>query len=178
MFQLVPFSRADFEPLASWFSNQAELTQWGGSAVIYPLRADQLEPMLAEGDDGSAVRRSWMIKNEDGTSIGHAQLLFFDWRHGNATLGRVAIAPHERGKGLARPMLERVITEGFTTFGLERLELNVYSFNLAAIRTYERLGFTHEGMRRSSVRVGTERWDTVIMGLLRAEWAPDHSQPA
>jgi RimJ/RimL family protein N-acetyltransferase len=172
MLQLTPFSRADFALLAAWFSNQAALTQWGGTAVTYPLGPDQLEAMLPEGDDGKAVRRSWMVKNDDGISIGHAQLLFFDWRHANATLGRVAVAPQQRGKGLARPMLELVITEGFNTFRLERLELNVYSFNTSAIRTYENLGFTHEGVRRSSVRVGAKRWDTVLMGLLRDEWPP------
>lgn len=43
-------------------------------------------------------------------------------------------------------------------------------FNAAAIRTYESLGFTLEGVRRSSTRVGDERWDTGMMGLLASEW--------
>jgi RimJ/RimL family protein N-acetyltransferase len=54
--------------------------------------------------------------------------------------------------------------------GIERLELNVFSFNTPALRACERLGFVWEGVRRSSARVGSERWDTVMMGLLKAEY--------
>nr|WP_313618177.1 GNAT family protein [Agrobacterium sp.] len=50
------------------------------------------------------------------------------------------------------------------------MELNVYTWNAPAIRTYAKVGFVPEGVRRSSVQVGDERWDTAIMGMLRAEW--------
>jgi RimJ/RimL family protein N-acetyltransferase len=103
------------------------------------------------------------------TAVGHAQLAY-EWRDGNARLGRVAIAPAERGQGLARPMVTLMIEEAFRTPGIERLELNVYMFNTRAIRTYEALGFTMEGVRRSSTRAGDARWDTGMMGLLRTEW--------
>lgn len=105
----------------------------------------------------------------DGSAVGHAQLAY-DWRDGNARLGRVAIAPAERGQGLARPMVALLIDEAFKTPGIERLELNVYMFNEPAIRTYQALGFTLEGVRRSSTRAGAQRWDTGMMGLLRSEW--------
>ena len=45
-------------------------------------------------------------------------------------------------------------------------------FNQPALRTYEALGFKLEGVRRASTRVGEQRWDTGIMGLLRREWQP------
>lgn len=111
----------------------------------------------------------------DGSPVGHAQLAY-DWRDGNARLGRVAIAPAERGQGLARPMVALLIDEAFKTPGIERLELNVYMFNEPAIRTYQALGFTLEGVRRSSTQAGAQRWDTGMMGLLRSEWRG--AQPA
>lgn len=49
-------------------------------------------------------------------------------------------------------------------------ELNVYMFNEPALRTYQSLGFKLEGVRRSSTRVGDQRWDTGMMALLRSEW--------
>jgi RimJ/RimL family protein N-acetyltransferase len=67
-------------------------------------------------------------------------------------------------------MLGQVVDRAFAFDGIERLELNVFSFNTPAIRAYERLGFVKEGVRRSSTRVGPERWDTVMMGLLRSEY--------
>ncbi|MCG8355983.1 MAG: GNAT family N-acetyltransferase, partial [Kiloniellales bacterium] len=93
-----------------------------------------------------------------------------DWRHGTATMARVAIAPSARGRGLAPPMLKLVVDEAFALPDFERVELNVYSFNEPAIRAYASLGFVKEGVRRSSTRVGDERWDTVIMAMLRPEW--------
>ena len=50
-----------------------------------------------------------------------------------------------------------------------RLELNVYVQNTPAIRLYESLGFTREGVRRSSTRVGEARWDVAIYAIIRQD---------
>jgi RimJ/RimL family protein N-acetyltransferase len=69
-------------------------------------------------------------------------------------------------------MLELVLAEAFALDDVERVELGVYSWNAPAIATYKRLGFQVEGTRRSSTRVGNERWDSMMMSLLRAEYGP------
>ncbi len=168
MLTLRPFASSDFSTLTSWFLSLRDVVQWGGSHLAYPLSDDQLAEMLAQGDAEPPARRCWMACR-DGSPVGHAQLAY-EWGDGNARLGRVAIAPASRGQGLARPMVALMIEEAFRTPGIERLELNVYMFNAAAIRTYESLGFMLEGVRRSSTRVGDERWDTGMMGLLASEW--------
>lgn len=168
MLTLVPFTPEHFGTLASWFTSEAEVVQWGGPGVSFPLGEEQLYEMIEEGQGQLPRRLCWMAR-EGGTSAGHAQL-GFDWRNGNATLARVAIAPAARGRGLAAAMLSMVIDRAFLIREIERVELSVYSFNAPARRCYERLGFKVEGMRRASARVGTERWDTVIMALLRSEW--------
>lgn len=168
MLTLRPFAISDFPLLASWFSSLPDVVQWGGSHLSYPLTQDDVEDMLAQGQSHPPSRRCWMAYRGD-TAVGHAQLAY-EWRDGNARLGRVAIAPTQRGQGLARPMVTLMIEEAFRTPGIERLELNVYMFNTRAIRTYEALGFTMEGVRRSSTRAGDARWDTGMMGLLRTEW--------
>jgi RimJ/RimL family protein N-acetyltransferase len=123
--------------------------------------------MTAESLTEPATRLSWMAQR-DRELVGHAQL-GLDRRNGNALIGRVAIAPERRGQGLAVPMLDPVVAEAFAIEEIERVELNVYTWNAAAIATYERLGFQTEGIRWSSARVGSERWDTAIMALLRAD---------
>lgn len=171
MLILRPLSADDFPTLSSWFSSQADVVQWGGSQLAYPLTPNQVQAMLDEGRATPPARRCWMACR-DGASVGHAQLAY-EWQDGNARLGRVAIAPEARGQKLARPLTALMIEEAFNTAGIERLELNVYMFNQPALRTYEALGFKLEGVRRSSTRVGAQRWDTGIMGLLRSEWQPD-----
>lgn len=168
MLTLRPFSTRDYPLLASWFHSLADVVQWGGSHLSFPLTPADLDAMQREGQAQPPSRRCWMACR-DGVPIGHAQLAY-EWHDGNARLGRVAIAPDARGQGLARPMVALMVAEAFATPGIERLELNVYMFNTPAIRTYEALGFTLEGVRRSATRAGKERWDTGMMGLLRSEW--------
>ena len=132
------------------------------------MDAAQLEQSLEESTRRPPARLIWAGELETSV-IAHASVAL-DWRHGVARLGRVCIAPAYRGRGLAVPFLSQIRDSVFGIVDFERLELNVYTFNDAAIRTYRRLGFIEEGVRRSSVRVGQARWDTAIYGLLRSEW--------
>lgn len=169
MFDLIPFAPVHFARLLTWFASERDLVQWAGPTLAFPLDAAQLAAMLDEARGDPPVRLCWAARS-GGVVMGHAQLAF-DWRNGVARIGRIAIDPAWRGRGLATPMLAAVIDEAFRRPGIERAELNVYSFNTAALRTYGRAGLTVEGVRRSSVRVGDERWDTVMMAVLRAEHA-------
>jgi RimJ/RimL family protein N-acetyltransferase len=166
--KLIDFAPIHFAVLAGWFTSERDIVQWAGPQAVFPLDDKQLRAMLRDGQTEPPTRRCWMAE-DCGEIIGHAQL-GFDWRNGNAMLSRVAIAPSARRRRLAAPMVRLIIEKAFAMAEVERLELNVYTFNAAAIRTYERLGFVLEGVRRSSVCVGHERWDTAMMGLLRADW--------
>ena len=161
------FERADFAALCGWFVDERSLIQWGGPEVRSPLDHAQLRAMLAEGE-GDHPRR-WLFSGQIGTSlIGHAQVAL-DWRHGVARLGRIAICPDCRGRGLGAPFLRSVLDRVWRAPEFERVELHVYTFNAPAIRLYRTLGFVKEGVRRSAVNVGTARWDTAMYGLLRRE---------
>jgi RimJ/RimL family protein N-acetyltransferase len=174
--ELKQFTQEHFAILASWFPTEADLIQWGGPKLRFPLDDSQMNAMLENKPGNLPDNRCWMALH-DGSLIGHAQLIF-DWKNGNATLARVAIAPAFRGQKLAVPMLNLVIAEAFQYPQLMRLELNVFSFNQSAIQAYNRLGFSEEGTRKSSVAVGQERWDTLIMAILRSEYEPSRKEEA
>lgn len=156
----------DFPGICSWFTSKKELVQWGGPMPTFPLDPPQLAAMLAESTGVPPAR--WLFcAGEPGAAVAHCQITF-DWRNGVALLGRVAVNPDHRGQGIAIPFLAKIITRVFAEPDIERLELNVYTFNQAAIHTYEKLGFIREGIRRRSVKVGLERWDTAMYAILRA----------
>ncbi|MBB6485524.1 GNAT family N-acetyltransferase [Rhizobium lusitanum] len=169
MLSLKPFSTEHFAVLPTWFDNERELAQWGGPGFSHPLDASQLAPLLQVGHGDRPERHCWMAEDESSSPVGHAQLVY-DWQNGVARIARVAIAPAMRGRGIAVPMLKLVLARAFSEGAIERVELNVYTWNEPAIRTYAKLGLIREGVRRSSAKVGEERWDTAIMGILRAEW--------
>lgn len=165
--KLRPFAAGDIATLRSWIADEAAAVQWGGVEVPFPLTDAFFAAILAECGRVPPLR--WAAMGIlDGQPVAHAQVAL-DHRHGVGRLARILVAPERRGAGLAVPFLAGVIAEAWTRWPLEHVELNVYTFNAAAIRTYERLGFQLEGVRRSSARVGNERWDTAMMGLLRNE---------
>jgi RimJ/RimL family protein N-acetyltransferase len=167
--RLIPFTTDHFSTLASWFSSDADVVQWGGPLMHYPLDKPQMQSLLDECLTEPSRRKCWMA-DVDGQLVGHIEL-GFDWRNDNAVLQRVAIDPVLRGHGLAEPMVRMAIEQAFAIPRIARLELNVYSFNIPAIKTYSRLGFVHEGTRRSSTKVGDERWDSFVMSILRNDYS-------
>ncbi|MGF6174980.1 GNAT family N-acetyltransferase [Ensifer sp. 4252] len=167
--QLEIFARHHIADMLGWFPTAEALIQWGGPGLRFPIDETQLEEM--QGSTLGDVPARWMFAGiVDGNLAGHAQVAL-DWGNGVGRLGRVAINPWFRGQGLAHPFLQRVMERFFADARFERLELNVYTFNTAAIRTYLKLGFIEEGVRRSSARVGDIRWDTAIYGMLRSDLA-------
>ncbi len=90
-------------------------------------------------------------------------------RHVADIMGTVLNTPPEaRGLGLAAPFLTEVIATVFGGTVFERLELNVYTFNTAAIRTYKKLGFVCEGVWRSLAKMEGERWDAAHYSMIRS----------
>lgn len=163
--RVVPATLEALDPLPSWFPTPEALAQWGGSGLRFPLDAGQIAAMLAETRVEPPLRLAFagLLGNE---TAAHAQLVL-DWTDGIARLARFAVAPHYRGQGLARPFLADVFARLPEVGDFPRLELNVYTFNTPAIALYESLGFVREGVRRSSVRVGSDRWDTAIYAIIR-----------
>jgi RimJ/RimL family protein N-acetyltransferase len=48
--------------------------------------------------------------------------------------------------------------------------LDVYQNNPRAIRTYEKAGFVHEGVRRQAAYKDGQYIDILMMSVLRSEW--------
>jgi len=59
---------------------------------------------------------------------------------------------------------------GFGELGLHRIDLVVFDFNTAAIKCYERAGFTREGHLREARKIGSEYWTLYQMSVLEQEW--------
>lgn len=77
-----------------------------------------------------------------------------------ADITNVAVAPKERGRGIAFAMLTSLMTLGKER-GIERFTLEVRSGNAAAIHLYEKLGFASVGVRKNFYDKPKE--DAVIM---------------
>lgn len=168
--QLDFFQEQDKLRLRSWFTSQREVTQWAGPGVEWPLSDLFLQTLLDSASQKPA--RLLTFAARQGDVLAAVAQLGFDWDNRFACLCRVVVNPNLRGQNLAEKMLNLLIESAFFHLqpAIERIELHVYPFNKAAVRTYEKLGFVHEGVRRACVAVGDERWDCAFYGLLRTEY--------
>jgi RimJ/RimL family protein N-acetyltransferase len=59
---------------------------------------------------------------------------------------------------------------------LYRVSLDVFAYNLRAIRCYEKAGFVVEGRARQFLNRDGRRWDLIYMGILGEEWGRQQEQ--
>jgi len=87
-------------------------------------------------------------------------------RPGFRHVGRLGLGvrPEYRGGGIGRRLME-VAIEAARRLGLERIELDVYASNRAALRLYERMGFVRERVKRKAQKLGGKYDDVVLMAL-------------
>lgn len=86
-------------------------------------------------------------------------------RNHRSYLWGVYLRAEERGKGIAKKMLELVIAEARTLEGLERITLTVSNHALGAIRLYQNEGFVEFGREPAAARTGNVDMDEIYMLL-------------
>ena len=107
---------------------------------------------------------------EGDVLIGFIGLFDLFQQHGDAL---VAIALGERqywGNGYGTDAMRIMLRYAFNELNLRKAGLIVFEYNPRAIRSYEKVGFTHEGRIRGAMLREGQRWDWLYMGLLREEF--------
>ncbi len=78
------------------------------------------------------------------------------------------------GRGLGTEVTELMLGHAFDRLGLHRVGLSVFSYNLRAIRAYEKAGFAIEGRLRDAILRDGVYWDEIQMGAIADEWRARH----
>ncbi len=101
---------------------------------------------------------------DDGKVVGWCDVFPEDNPRQNhrGSLGMGLLAQY-RGQGLGTRLLSAVLSHA-KQFGLEKVELNVYSTNLAAIALYKKMGFTQEGHIPKYRKLDGQYFDCLLMG--------------
>lgn len=115
-------------------------------------------------------RYDFMIIDPKGAIIGETVINEIDWDLRKANF-RIALFHREsRGKGIGSWAARRTCGFAFEQLCLHRLELDVFSFNPRAEKTYRKLGFRREGVLRDAVIDGDRYADVILMAMLEDEW--------
>jgi ribosomal protein S18 acetylase RimI-like enzyme len=131
--QLHAFDEAWLPELMRWFEDADACRVWGGPSFRFPFtretfRADARLDSLA----------TFALTANAATLLGFGQYYL---RAGRCHLGRLAIAPAHRGRGLGSTLVRELCRIGSEDLGVETYSLFVLPGNERAMRLYERLGF-------------------------------------
>ncbi len=92
-----------------------------------------------------------------------------DWKNSHAIVG-IFIGTQWQNKDLGTDAMNLLVQYIFSEMSLNKIALNVFSFNARAIRSYEKCGFKIEGTLRQQIFRNGQFHDEIAMGLLRSEW--------
>jgi RimJ/RimL family protein N-acetyltransferase len=168
---LRPFRSSDLPVLREWFRDPETARTWGRD----PLVADsEFEADLTGRFQRFDLSGYFAIENEKGVLVGRAEYEHLDPVDRTVELMIMIGDPNSRGRGIGSDALRTLIHHLFTDRQIERVWLTVLAWNAAAIRTYEKLGFVREGVRREDIWIDGAWHDQLVMGLLRAEFYERH----
>jgi RimJ/RimL family protein N-acetyltransferase len=102
--------------------------------------------------------------------IGFTTFSALDGDNGSVTF-HITIGERDAwGRGLGTEATDLMLEHAFERLGLHRVGLSVFSYNVRAIRAYEKAGFRVEGRQRQAILRDGRYWDEVQMGILVDEW--------
>ncbi|HBQ95181.1 MAG: GNAT family N-acetyltransferase [Firmicutes bacterium] len=172
MVELQYFERSDFGQLIEWIKSPEFLLQWGGPGFIYPLDERQLEQYISAANKPDATSLVYrVLDTQSGKVVGHISLGQIDRKNQSARIGKVLVGdPSMRGRGIGQCMMKAILKIAFESLKLHRVSLGVFDFNKSAIATYEKVGFTLEGVLRDCRKIDGEYWNICEMSILAHEW--------
>jgi len=116
---------------------------------------------------------SWVVcETPDGPALGRVAL--YNTGHDKDVWEAACmVSPQARGKNYAARGLHAAIRYLFENTTARRVFADIDPDNHASIRTFEKLGFTREGVLRGEWQTHIGIRDSVIFGLLRTDPQPD-----
>lgn len=161
------FSREIVPYLNRWHNDFEVVRSLGGAPAPLTEELDGQRYDQTIADDASILftiyeRSTWR-------PIGYTGLAAIEHRHRRADYIIVLGEPDFRGRGLGSETARLMLDYAFSDLGLQNVQLQVFGYNLAGLRAYEKAGFREFGRRRESKFMGGRLWDTIYMDCLAGE---------
>ena len=164
MVRLEKFDKGFYADLISWVDSEELLLQFAGPAFSYPLTNEQLDKSLADKN-----RIAFRVVNDNTNfSIGHCEIYLTDK---SAYLGRILIGDKgHRGKGIGQQIVHLLLNFVFSDFDITKVELNVFDWNIDAIKCYEKVGFVANADKTTKRQIKNETWTAINMTIDKSKW--------
>lgn len=161
MIRLEKFGTQDYSNLISWLDSEEILIQIAGRQLTFPVTEEQLDKSQS---DSNRIAFS-IIDVETKKSIGHCELYLLDH---SARIDRLIIGKRNmKGKGLCGPIIKLLLEYGFNTLDQRLIELNVFEWNTAAIKCYEKTGLKKNNKPTLEFEWHGQKWIAFNMSIDR-----------
>ena len=173
---LVRLSAADAEELAKAY---ATWTRDSELSRLFDSRAAKLKSSKAGTkffermlEESSPAEHYFSIRSlADNRLLGDINIdVINNWSSRDSFVGLGIGNRDDWGKGYGTDAMKIILRFAFTELNLNRVTLTVFEYNPRAIRSYEKVGFKHEGRLRSALLKEGKRWDLLYMGILYEDW--------
>lgn len=132
-YRLEPATEADLGALMGWFETERDVKIWGGPEFRYPCTR---ETFLH--DTRWKEMATFALREPSGEMVGFGQL--YD-RIGRINLARLIVRSDQRGKGLGKTLIAKLLDAGPRLLPLQEFSLFVYRYNTPALECYKSMGF-------------------------------------
>jgi RimJ/RimL family protein N-acetyltransferase len=169
--RLRSLERSDLPSIVRWFNDPATRALLARSTPMSLAEEERwFEGLLKSTTD--AVFAIEELTTSTPRLIGSCGLHRIDWRNRNGVLGIVIGEVSDRGQGFGADAMTALVRHCIADLGLYRVELEVIASNERAQRTYERVGFVVEGVRRGAIFKDGRFTDLVLMSMLASQVLP------
>lgn len=164
MIKLETFNQNYYDKLISWIDSKEILMQFAGPAYTFPLDYEQLNKSLSDKN-----RFAFRVVNANTKStIGHGEIYLTEK---SAYLGRIIIGEKQfRGKGIGQIIVNQLLNYAFNRLNQVRVELNVFDWNVSAIKCYEKVGFVVDQNKKAERKINEQTWTVLNMVIDKAKW--------
>ena len=165
MIKLQAFQPSDFDVFISWIESKELLVTIAGNVFTFPVTRDQLQKYL---EDKQSI--SFTVVDEiTNKPVGHAEIVLAT--DGTCKIDKLLIGDKsQRGKGIGEEVMKELVKYAFENLPVHTVELNVFDWNKAGIRCYEKVGFIMNPGKVMNFQVNEDIWITLNMILTRDSW--------
>lgn len=161
--------RKDELELVKNYVNDPEVMHYTTPRIPYPYTLEDEEKWYA---DNSAVNETYNFAIETKETkeyLGGCGINKIDWKNSVVEVGIFIGNKEYWGKGYGTDAMRVLVKFIFEQMNINKVSLQVFSFNKRAQRSYEKVGFKVEGILRQELFKDGAYHDKICMGILKNE---------
>ena len=168
------FVRDDLKVYKNWLDNSGvtHYMEMGSR----PTTEYILEQTYKEATESNENIVMTIVDKESNKAIGTTGLYIINWPGRRAQFRIMIGEPDYFNKGYGTEATKLVVDYGFNRLNMETIYLGANEDNKAAIKSYEKSGFVHEGIQRNFIYNNGKYYNAVMMSIIRSDFYREESQ--